>query len=77
VIKLEKPLLLLTPQLRQFLALVEFESRNKKKASKATHDFTERFHNSIQDEEQGLKKHIERLGTAALATSRCPALFEY
>ncbi|CZT08753.1 uncharacterized protein RCO7_03448 [Rhynchosporium graminicola] len=50
---------------RQFLALVEFESKKKKRAAKAAAELIERFENRINDAEESLKKRLHDLSTEA------------
>jgi hypothetical protein len=53
---------------RQFLALVEFESKKKKRAAKAASEYMEKFHDSIQNDEEALKKRLGNLSVASYVT---------
>ena len=50
---------------RQFLALIEFESKKKRKAAKAANEFMDKFTNRINSEEEALKKRREELSTVS------------
>jgi hypothetical protein len=52
---------------RQFLALVEFESK-KKRAAKAASEHMEKFHDGIHNDEEALKKRLEDLSVASYVT---------
>jgi hypothetical protein len=46
---------------RIFLALVEMESKKKKRAAKASNEFMTKFNQNVADEHQALKRHLEEL----------------
>ena len=50
---------------RQFLALVEFESRKKKRAAKAASEYLVRFNETVMQGEDDLKKHLQSLNVAS------------
>ncbi|TVY94213.1 hypothetical protein LAWI1_G000177, partial [Lachnellula willkommii] len=50
---------------QQFLALVEFESKKKRMAGKAAAHYMDQFVQRLEDGEQGLKKKLQELRTAA------------
>jgi hypothetical protein len=50
---------------RQFLALVEFESKKKRKAAKAANEYMDKFTNGINNAEQALKKRRDNLNAAS------------
>lgn len=52
-----------------FLALVEMESKKKKKATKANSEFMGNFHRNVEDEEQALKKQLKESGVQSYVTS--------
>jgi DNA-directed RNA polymerase subunit N (RpoN/RPB10) len=54
---------------RQFLALVEFESRKKKRAAKVASEYMEKFRDGIQKDEEALNKRLRDLGVASYVTS--------
>jgi len=50
---------------RQFLALVEFESKKKRKAAKAANEYMDKFTNGINNAEQALKKRRATLSATS------------
>lgn len=50
---------------RQFLALVEFESKKKRMAGKAAAHYMDQFVQRLEEGEQGLKKKLQELCAAA------------
>ncbi|KAE9375440.1 hypothetical protein N431DRAFT_463523 [Stipitochalara longipes BDJ] len=50
----------------QFLALVEFESKKKRKAAKAVTEYMDKFTNAINNAEQALKKRRDLLNVASI-----------
>lgn len=48
----------LTPSRRHFLALVEFESKKKKRAAKAASEYMEKLEDNINRSEDSLKRHL-------------------
>jgi hypothetical protein len=50
---------------RQFLALIEFESKKKRKAAKAANEYMDKFTKHVNGEEQALKKYREKLSAAS------------
>jgi len=50
---------------RQFLALVEFESKKKRMAGKAAAHYMDQFVQRLDEGEQELKKKLQDLRTAA------------
>ena len=55
---------------RQFLALVEFESKKKTKSAKEGSEYLDKFANGVKADEQSLMTHLHDLGvTAYVVTS--------
>ncbi|PMD45057.1 hypothetical protein L207DRAFT_507973 [Hyaloscypha variabilis F] len=50
---------------QQFLAIMELESKKKRKAAKAANEFMDKFMNGINNEEQALKKRRDTLSAAS------------
>lgn len=50
---------------RQFLALVEFQTKKKRKAANAAKEYMEKFTNSVHNAEQALKKNRDTLNAAS------------
>jgi len=50
---------------RQFLALIEFESKKKRKVAKAATEYMTKFNARIETEEEGLKKLLRDLNIAS------------
>jgi hypothetical protein len=56
---------LLMSTFRQFLALVEFESKKKRKAAKSANEYMDKFTNSINNADQALKKRRDNLNATS------------
>ncbi|PMD65912.1 uncharacterized protein K444DRAFT_624453 [Hyaloscypha bicolor E] len=50
---------------QQFLALVEFESKKKRKAAKSANEYMDKFTNGISNADQALKKRRDSLNAAS------------
>ncbi len=50
---------------RQFLALVEFQTKKKRKAVNAAKEYMEKFTSGINNAEQALKKNRDTLNAAS------------
>jgi hypothetical protein len=57
--------LLMMSTFRQFLALVEFESKKKRKAAKSANEYMDKFTNSINNADQALKKRRDNLNATS------------
>ena len=57
--------LLMMSTFRQFLALVEFESKKKRKAAKSANEYMDKFTNGISNADQALKKRRDSLNAAS------------
>jgi hypothetical protein len=57
--------LLMMSTFRQFLALVEFESKKKRKAAKSANEYMDKFTNSINNADQALKKRRDDLNATS------------
>jgi hypothetical protein len=60
-----KTRLLMMSTFRQFLALVEFESKKKRKAAKSANEYMDKFTNGISNADQALKKRRDSLNAAS------------
>jgi hypothetical protein len=58
-------MMLMLRTFRQFLALVEFETKQKRKAANAAKEYVEKFVNDIHNAEKALKKRRNALNAAS------------
>jgi hypothetical protein len=56
---------------RQFLALVEFESKKKRKAAKAANEYMDKFTNNVKRDEQVLTNLLDDRDNASYVLSAC------
>jgi len=55
---------------RQFLALVEFETKKKRLAGKAAAQYLDKFTQRLEESEQTLKKQLKDLSATAYAYNK-------